>query len=87
MPEKIYEALIPVEDGKFYKIEFSRSIRGRAFPPGTKIAALVVSLDGRVLDAWRVPLKPDGKPDFKKAREERRKRSLKVVLEREDYEE
>jgi len=41
------------------------SIKGRVFPEGTRIRAVVTDRDGTLLDCWEIPLR-NGKPDFRK---------------------
>jgi len=68
---RIYQVLKPDRKlDNLYLVEYTTKVRGRTFSEGTKIIAMEVTNNGIILDAWAVPLKEDGSPDFKKAGKE-----------------
>jgi len=55
--DEVYEA---------YTVEYTTSIHRRTFPTGTKIFEMEILEDGGIGYALHIPLKENGRPDFKK---------------------
>ena len=58
---RYYEYKLPGSDEWI----ITSAIRGKRFPKGTKIRAVITDRDGTILDAWEIPVAEDGKPKLR----------------------